>query len=253
MTDRDIINAAVADPVVIQRHTKFVGGAPQPPSGTFLSGLAQTEMQVEINALMATPAIRKEVLERSESVSTSSTSSEGRGDILTMPSYVASVISITSTDTQLPLMKLGGREEFDYWYAERYNADTAPNTPEAWLPWDPSTDRYVRVLLTPSKGSASTVKVAYIRKVDQPVKLADLPDDVHWLVLIGLKNRLSGGQYEASYQQELTKIESRMDRAVGDPTPMPLDATMRRMNQRLSSMTSGEYPNAGNRGTERPW
>ena len=254
MTDKEIIDAAASDPVVIDRHSKRKSdGTPIPPSGSFLVGLAQTELQVEINSLLATPTIRKELLERSESISTTGTTSEGRGDILTMPSYVASVISITTSDTETPLKKIGGLEEFDHWYAQRYRSETAPDTPEAWLPWGPSANRYVQILLSPSKGSASTVKVALIRNVGQPVKLADLPGDTHWLVAIGLKNRMSGGQYERSYQRALKDIATRLDRAVGDPTPMPLDDTVRRMNHRLSGMTGGADPYADNRGFERPY
>ena len=254
MTERAVIAAAVSDPAVIQRHTTVgPGNVAVPPSEQLLVGLAQTEMQVELNSLLATPAIRKEVLERSESVSTSSTTSEGRGDILTMPDYVASVISVTTADTLLPLIKIGGREEFDYWYAERYGSTSASDTPDAWVPWDPGSNGEVRILLTPGKGSESTVKVAYVRSAEQPVSLSDLPDDVQWLVLIGLKNRLSGGQYEHSYQQELTKIAARMDRAIGDPTPMPLSPMARRMNNRLSSMTGGDDPHMSNRGHERPY
>jgi len=35
----------------------------------------------------------------------------------------------------LPIKKIAGREDFDYWYGEHYNSTSAPDDPAVWVPW----------------------------------------------------------------------------------------------------------------------
>ena len=249
MTEAEIITMTANDPLVLDRNGKRrPDGSVTPISAQAMKARVVAGMPVTLNAIFTNPMIRARLFERTESLSVSTTTDEGRGAILTLPKHIASVLSIISSDVTLPLKKLTSREEFDYWYSERYASLTASDTPEVWVPWDLSEpDRLPQILLSPGKGSGDTIKISYVRRVNQPPKLSDLPDDTHWLVQLDLKNRMSGNAYERELKEALSSVGDRLDRAPGSPTSMPLDPMIRRMNQHLSSMTGdgdrlSDYP-----------
>ena len=241
MTNDQIVELVVADPKVIDAQTRIVNGQPTPPATTSLVALARGELQNSINSLLNDPAIRAQVLERTWSFSTASVTAEGRGDIVTLSNQVGAVISVTTSDTQLPLTKIANKEDFDYWYGEHYNASYAPDQPDVWVPWDPSAAGVPQILLAPGAGSGSTIKCAIVKKVAQPVSSAVLPDDVHFLILTDVKNRMTGGAYEFSFERDRKNVIARLMRMVGGTSEMRLSPTDRVANLRLSSMTGGDF------------
>lgn len=242
MTNQQIVELVVANPAVIEKYTRVVNGVPQPPNITTLQGIASSELQNELNSLLAKGPIRKEVLERSVSVTISGTTSEGRGDILTLPSTVGSVITVTRSDTELPLTKIDSLEDFAYWYAERFGSSSAPETPEAWVPWAPSASGVAQILLSPGATSVTSVKVAYTRRVSQPVQVSILPEHLHFLVVTGVLNRMTGGGFEYSYKRDLEDAVMNIGRMIGGASEMRLDTVQRAGWLRLSSMTGGNEP-----------
>ena len=256
MTNQEVITQAVNDAKVIEAQTRtvLVNGVPTPvpPTVASLSALAGGELQNALNALLNDPAIRSHVLERTRTFAVTSVTAEGRGDILTLDSAVGSVISVTTSDTTLPLKKIANKEDFDYWYGEHYNATSAADSPTVWVPWDPSAAGLPQILLSPGAGSAS-LKLALVKKINQPVSMTSLPDDVHFLVVEDVKNRLTGGAYEFSFERDRKNVIARLARMVGSVSPMRLGPDERMGNARLSSMTGGSLGSFRDQEHTRPY
>lgn len=241
MTDQDIVNLAVSDPEAIRRHTTYdpAGGA-HPPALSFLQGLAEGELQAEIASLMAWPPIRRRQLEKYTTMSLSGGTDMGRGLVFELASDVATVLSVTTDARNDPLQKKDNREDFDHWYAEMYGSSVVGSDPSVWVPWQKSATGNEQVLISPAIGSATTARIHYIQRMSPPFSVSILPEDTHFLVLFGVKNRLTGGVYQQNYLSERENVASRLESVLGGVTPARHSDQVRAMNCRRSSIISGQ-------------
>lgn len=239
MTNNEIIEQVVADPLVRQQHTRSVNGAPVELSDVALRVIAAGELQNEVNSFLNRPGIKRELLEKDFSLTLSTGTDVTQGRTFTLKSYIGSVINITIGTASRPLKKWPTREEFDRWYYENVGESTSSDTATGWLEWDRDTDGKLVILISSGMGDNTTANIHYVRKVSQPVDVNILPDDVHYVIVTGVKNRASGGKYQFSYDMEIAQVADRLDSMIGGVSPMRLAQEVRDENWRISQLMGG--------------
>ena len=223
MTNQQVVDLVIADPLVRQRQSKLVNGVMVEPSAASLTGVAGAELQNEINSLLDRESIRRSLLERIYELTLSGGTDADQGTYYEMPSYVASIVDVTIGTGHRPLRKFKSIVEFNQWWYSHIGEQATTETAEGWVQWGRSSDGDIQFLISPGVGDDTTAYVHYVRKVTQPVQIGILPDDVHDLVVLGVKNRMTGGLLQGSYEERLTDVERRLNPMIGGADKMPHD------------------------------
>jgi len=239
MTNDEIIQAAVSDPQVLASNARSDGVV---PSAAEMMSRAKTELQSELNALIARPQISRAILEKDYSLDLTAspdTTTDARGTLFELPDYIGTVLIVTVGDDSRPVRKFNNRDDFATWYNDSIGSSSTNNETECCLVYDRTTANAWRLLFSPGVGSNSTAKIHYIVYLAQPVQVAILPSSIHHLVLAGLKRRLTGGQLFSEYEKDVTTALKVMDPLVGGSSPMPLGRDDEAFNCRMSIAISG--------------
>ena len=240
MTDAEVIRLAIADPLVIDKHSRRnPDGTMTPIAQSELQGIAASELQNELNSLLAEPVITRALLEADYALTLSTGTSVTQGLKFTLPKYIGNVISITSGTDKRPLRKWRTREDFESWYYR--SAPDSASTLESvgWVVWEHGLQGEIVILISPGIGSDTTANVHYVKNVGQPVGISILPDNMHFLVATGLKDRLTGGAFQYSYAQDRKRVLSRIEPMVGGASPMPLSREDEEFNCLQSALVAG--------------
>ena len=231
MTNAQIAALMVADPLVQEKLTKFGREGPIAPSPALVESLAQAALQNELNALLDVESIRRVLLEADYSLTLSSGTEITQGFRFILPERIASVVNITIGDDCRPLDKKKTRVDFDRWYYEQPDSEVA----QCWTPWGRSGKNRLQILIAPGVGSDTTANVHFVKKVTQPVSMPVLPDDIHDLVVLGVRNRLTGYALQGAYRERLAQVARRLNPMIGGASPMPHNKEMREFNCSMAS------------------
>jgi len=216
MTNNEVIALVAADPFVRERHTR--NG--QEPSVQYLEGLASTEVQNEINALLHHDVIGRNLRGGIYALTLSTGTTIDQGIRFELPRYIGNVVDITIGSNYRPLNKYASVVEYnDWWY--KSGGDNFDSEAEAWVPWGVSSNGNLMIVIGPTVTGDTTASINYERKVTQPVDMNILPDDLHDIVLLGVKNRLTGYALADSYRERLAMVLRRLKPMRGGATPMP--------------------------------
>jgi len=243
VTDAEIIQAAVRDPVVISaRSMTKADGTVVGPAAADLLAAAQTELTCEIQSLLADEAISRALLEREHALGlTTGGTNVQQGTWWEVPGSVGMIIGATIGDTRQPLDVMTSREEFNRWWYFKHGEQSLSDTAEVIIQWDPPASDKRAILISPGRGSDSTLYLLHRQRVVLfSVTAFDTED--HHLVLLGLKNRMSGGRFQAGYDQTLAAIKGRIHPILHRPTPMRRDPRVERLAWRLRDVYGGGTP-----------
>ncbi len=250
MTNDQIVALVIGDPLVFQRNTqRNADGSTTPPSLAQLEGLAKAALQNEINLLLDTPSIRRSVMEGDHSLTLSDGTSVDQGKYYELPSAIASVLSVTVGDRHKPLEKKTLREDFDRWWHRGAGESSTVEVAQVWTEWGRSSTGKLRILISPGVGDNSTANVHYFRRISQPVQVQALPDDVHYLVELGVRNRMSGDAYRGPYEEAKAIVKRRLEGMVGGASIMPQSKEQENFNCEMSAMVAG----VSSTGRRYPW
>ena len=239
MTNNEIVNAAINDPQAISLNGKQVAGAFVPSTPQELKSRAETELQAELMSLLCRTAIRRLALEQDYSLTLTGgdTSTDGRGALFTLPAYVGTVLSVVLGGDSRPLRKFSSRDDFDNWYYEEVGDSS--DVPDCCVIWDRITGHRLRLMISSGVGSQTSATVHFIRTLETPVNVSILPDDIHHLVLAGLKRRLTGGQLFSEYEKDVRGVIRRLAPISGASSPMPLGRNDEAFNWKMSTAITG--------------
>lgn len=242
MTDAQIIDAAIRDPRVKLAHrVTNPDGTWRDPTTAELSAIAGTELVAEIQYLLAQEGISRALLEREDEVTlTSGSTSIGQGLVYSFGDKWDFIITATIGDSHRPVDVMTSREEFNRWWYEEYGTSGVNDEAVKLIQWDPATNGTPTFLLSPGRGSDTTLHVLYRREVSGFTASLFLATD-HHVLLEGLKNRMSGGALEAGYQKSLQLLKQRAHPILHRPTPMRRDPRV----ERVAAMLRSEYSGGG--------
>jgi hypothetical protein len=240
MTDAEIIRLAVADPLVIAKHsTTGPNGVVIPIAQPELQSIAVSELQNELNSLLANPVISRALLEGDHSLTLSSGTTITQGLKFTLPRVIGTVVSVTTGTTKRPLKKWRTREDFESWYYRSSPETTTTEDSVGWLVWDRSTQGEIIMLISPGIGDDTTANIHYVKNLGQPISLSIFPDNMHFLVSTGLKNRLTGGAFDYSYNTDFKRVIRRIEPMIGGASPIPLSSEDEEFNCAQSRLVAG--------------
>jgi len=242
MTNNNVVALVIADALVRKQHTTFRDGRPVAPTAAYLEALAQAELQNEINSLCRKKSIARHLLEGDYTLTLSNGTEITQGLRFTLPERVKSVMNITVGTGKRPIDSFDNRQAFDDWWYRRVGEASSGTDAGAlrWIPWGHSpTGNKLRILISPGGGGDSEANVHYIRKLTQPVQISALPDDVHDIVVLGVKKRLSGRVLQGSYDEAVRELEHQLDPVVGAASPMPLSDEQVQFNAEMSIEAGG--------------
>lgn len=240
MTNAEIIALAVADPLVIDRHSpRGPNGTPIPPAPLALEAIATSELQNELYSLLSEPVIARALLEADTSLTLATGTTVAQGMKFTLPKYVGSVISITTGTGHRPLRKWKTREDFETWYYQSSPDTTNTQDAMGWTVWERGLLGEIVILISPGIGDDTTANVHYQKAVGSPVSVSIFPDNMQFLVSMGLRNRLSGGQLQDSYERDRRRVLSRIEPMTGGVSPIPLSRDDEEFNRWQSVLVAG--------------
>lgn len=235
MTDNQIINAAVSDPIVVRaRSVQRPDGSLSAPTGGELLQAAKTELASEVASLLGIESISRALLEQEKALTVSSGGTDvQQGTWWKIPDGVGLIVGVTVGTTRKPLMLMTSRQEFNrWWYYEHGTQDVSADAQRV-IQWDETVKKERTILVSPGVGSDGVLYLLHRRRVTD-LSAANFEDEDHHVVLLGLKNRLSGGQYAVGYEQALAMLKARVPPISFVPTPMRRDPRVERLAWRLS-------------------
>lgn len=239
MTDDQIIQAACTDPIVRRaRGTPALDGTFTPPDQAELRASAATELEMEIRELLDDEALAMALMENEYALTLSGGTDVAQGTCFTLPDSVDQITAITVGSTRREVDIMTSRRAFNHWWSARYSQQDLSNPTEVVIEWDKTATGKRTLLFSPGVGSDTTAYLLNRRTIGAYSVSMFRPDD-HYLPLLGLKNRLSGGQFELSYDRARARIARRVAAIAPQPVPARRDPRHERLAWKLNRLYAG--------------
>jgi hypothetical protein len=221
MLDSQIIQAAISDPIVIRaRSLTKADGTVVNPTPAELSAAATTELVAEIQYLRSVEDINRALTEKEYSLTlTVGGTNVEQGTWYTLPDEIGSILGATIGDSRRPVDVMTNREEFNRWWYFHHGEQDLTDDAQVVIQWDPTTQGEKTILLSPGRGSDSTLYILNRRDATSFTSAMFDAED-HHVILQGLKNRMSGGAFEVGYERSLMMLRRRIAPILHRPTAM---------------------------------
>jgi hypothetical protein len=239
VTNKQIMAMAVANPAVVQAHTKMGRDGPIPPTPQYLEGQANIAIQAVIEEILLDQAIARALLENTYTLTTASPTTE-----YTLPSYVSRVLNIRAGSNDELIRGFDSRDDFDVWYYAKYGDTTVVDTdaPQAWYYSGRSASHKIKITFAPAVGDETSMKIRYVRGLEEPYSVESVfPRGTHTVVLTGVYTQLTGGMFADAYARQLVKLARRLDVTIGGNRVIRHGRRARRVAARTHAMSSGSY------------
>jgi hypothetical protein len=237
VTNQEIVAMAISNPAVVQAHTKVGRDGPVPPTPAYLKGQAEIAVQAVIEEIILDESIAKALLERTYTLTTTSGTTE-----YTLPGYIVRVLNVCTGSDGEEIRPFDSRVDFDRWYYRRYGDTTVVDTdaPAAWYQSGRTSAHKIKITFSPAMGSETSMAIRYERGLTEPYRVPTVfPRGTHTVVLTGVYNHLTGGQYANVYASQLAKLARKLDVTIGGNQKMRHGRRNRRVAARTRAMASG--------------
>lgn len=235
MTNQQIIDAATGNPSVREAYTTHdATGAAIPSSPAVLAAAAGTMLQFVLGELLMDQSIRRRILERSMSIAPSSTT-------FTCDASVSRILGILTGEGGRPLRFFDNKGDHDLWLYQNYDTESISSSdlPIAVYESGRGANGEIQITFSPGIGTETSFTMRYVRAVASPIQASVFPSDVHPILVLGVINAMTTGQYEQRYQTMRQDLALSLEVLAGGQSKMRHDPKVRKALRRLTGMVSG--------------